>query len=245
MFIIYDKIKPFFESKPSLTRIVIYALVILVVGFIILNYYDNTITLWARDNFLLNFTIVLALLFAVGWVFQNTQNPGGKIVIDYFKIKKLEITMAFAVLYMMFAFLSITIIFTYAAIYESQKVCHPLMYYLGNKRGCRSDPTVNTTGTTSQSPFTNINPNANPNANPNVSADFQTTISRFYSNSLEGFQSVSDFMKTSLNSYEILQDRYLVAQEKTINAFINAMVDPLKARVLPFIYRPIENYLNR
>jgi len=141
----------------------------------------------------------------------------------------LEVTMAFAVLYIMFAFLSITIIFTYAAIYESQKVCHPLMYYLGNKRGCRSDPTVNA--------FTNITPNA--------SANFQTMISRFYSNSLEGFQSVSDFIKTSLNSYETLQNRYLLAQEKTINSLTTAMVDPIKARVLPFIYKPIENYLNR
>jgi hypothetical protein len=191
---------------------------------------------------------VLTLLFALGWVFQKTQNPGGKIAIDYFRIKKLEITMAFAVLYIMFAFLSITIIFTYAALYESQKVCHPLMYYLGNKRGCRSDPSVNvkqdivnTTGTTLQSPFTNINPNANPNA----SSDFQTTISRFYSNSLEGFQSVSDFIKTFVNSCENLQNRYLLAQEKTVNSLTTAIVDPIKARILPFIYKPIENYLNR
>ena len=115
--------------------------ILLILGAVITVYYDKTVTLWAKDSFLLNLLIVLALLSAVIWVFQTKQT--NSIVIDYFKIRKLEVTMAFVVLYIMFAFLSVTIIFTYAALYESQKVCHPLMYYLGNKRGCRSDPNVN------------------------------------------------------------------------------------------------------
>ena len=131
---------PKVEVKPNY---LIWILFILILGGSAAIYYKKNITLWARDHFILNVWIVLALLFAVIWVFQIKKQTTDKIVIDYFKIRKLEVTLAFAVLYIMFAFLSVTIVFTYAALYESQKVCHPLMYYLGNKRGCRSDSKIN------------------------------------------------------------------------------------------------------
>lgn len=90
------------------------------------------------DSSLIQLLIPIILLYILYLIIQSIKSThiSGILLIDYFKIRQLDIIFAFIFIYIMFVFLSVTIIFAYNQLYIKQKKCDPLMLYLGSKRAC-------------------------------------------------------------------------------------------------------------
>ena len=80
--------------------------------------------------------ILVIVLYLIIRQIQNTHSSG-KMLIDYFKIRQLDVIFAFIFIYIMFVFLAMTIIFAYNQLYIKEEKCDPLMFYLGSTRACK------------------------------------------------------------------------------------------------------------
>ena len=105
---------------------------------IILTFIPIVIILFTNELTAIKILLPYSLLTILYLVIQNINNThtSGILFIDYFSIRQWDVILAFILGYIMLMFLIFTIIFAYNAIYDHTKTCHPLMFYLGNKKTC-------------------------------------------------------------------------------------------------------------
>lgn len=186
-------------------------------------------------NILIPFTLLSILYFVIKSII--TTKTKGTILIDYFRICKLDVIFALIFGYIMFAFLALTIIFAYNRIYIKTKQCNPLMLYLGSSRSCN---------------YTNFE------SFENIQTVDETFIEKFdflwkiakkqflqlYSNYLAVLQFISNSIRFIILTINSLAIQYFINQDEILNKIWSIMIRPFYIQFTEQLYKIIHLTVN-
>jgi hypothetical protein len=178
----------------------------------------------------LKYIIPYSIVVAVGIVLHSishTESSGQVYFIDYFRVKKLEVMLAFLFGYVMLFFITTTIVFSNNLVYTNQFTnnykCDPYLNYLGSRKGCaRSSENMENQNEEEETLLEKWNYLSKLFASPFVS---------FYKRVKKTANNTKEFSKTAYNKINDYTANYLEKEKKATDTLYSALISPFLTRI--------------
>jgi hypothetical protein len=194
--------------------------------------------IWADNlKLLIPYTLIVGLGIILN-IIQNTSATGNVFFLDYFRMKKLEVILAFIFAYAMAVFIIISIIFSYNSVYTNpgskNYKCDPFLYYLGSQAGCiRAEPMDN------MSPANEVEETVLEKL-VYIANMLIYPISASYMGYNRLNRRIGEFRHSTQEAMESTASHYLEKQGAAYNTWRQVFVDPILLRVTDPLYKKIQ-----